>query len=201
MRFKPYAMATWLGAFTDFFEALDTEDGAVSESLKLEEFRAKLRGWIRRGWSRLNSRYDRFNGIGCRDSLPSPVVRADDRIEQNLPIKECGMTTACQVQKFIQTRIKEVGAVESGLLGLPKRQRDKETEARMEALFHLRSHKPGENFEGAKCFRCGDALICIEANQNQTIVTKNRKHFKPIASFLGKNVAVALTGKVPKAAK
>ena len=53
-RFRPHRMHTWLGAFDDYFAALEAEDGISSEALKLEELRAKLRVWIRRGWRRMH---------------------------------------------------------------------------------------------------------------------------------------------------
>ena len=63
-------MHTWLGAFDDYFATLEKEDGISSEALKLEEFRSKLRGWIRRGWRRFENDFAIINEIGCREDLP-----------------------------------------------------------------------------------------------------------------------------------
>jgi len=192
-RFMPHRMHTWLGAFADYFAALEAEDGGNSEALKLEEFRAKLRGWIRRGWRQMESGFRSFNEIGCREDLPPPASRGDQRIDQPLPVDECGQPAACRLQAFIQTRSPQVEAVAAGLEALPASGRDRETLARIDGLRHLLAKAPGVPFDGKKCYRCGDALICLEAPPGQAIATKNRKHFEPLARILGKRLAVAET--------
>lgn len=186
-----YEMPTWLGAFTDYFATLEAEDGVTSDALKLEEFRAKLRGWIRRGWQRLGKDFAAVNEIACRDDLPPPIVRSDDRVDQDLPTLECGRPENCGLQKFIHARKSVVEAVAAGLESLPASQRDPETDDRIDSLRHLLTTAVGTSFEGKKCHRCGDALICIEAPAGQTIATKNRKHFEPLAKILLKPLVVA----------
>ena len=194
-RFKPYAMHTWLGAFDDYFAALEAEDGACSEALKLEELRAKVRGWIRRGWRQMEQDFWLINGIGCREDLPSPASRGDQRIDQRLPDEECGQPAACRLQAFIQTWKLHVEAVAAGLEALPALRKDKETVARIDGLRHLLASTPGARFEGKKCHRCGDALICLEAPLGYLIATKNRKHFEPLAQILGKQLTIAETAR------
>jgi hypothetical protein len=189
-RFKPYRMHTWLGAFDDYFAALEAEDGSSGEALKLTEFRAKLRGWIRRGWRQMESGFNLFNEIGCREDLPPPASRGDWRIDQRLPDGECGQPTACGLQAFIQTWKPQVEAVVAGLEALPASRKDKETLDRIDGLRHLQASQPGTPFNGKKCYRCGDALICLEARAGQIIATKNRNHFEPLALILGKPLAV-----------
>jgi len=194
-RFKPYAMHTWLGAFDDSFATLEAKDGACSEALKLEELRAKLRGRIRRGWRQMQNDFTLLNEIGCREDLPQPAAREDQRIDQRLPDDECGQPAACRLQSFIQTRESRVKAVAAGLDALPASRKDKETVARIDALRHLLALAPGAPFEGKKCHRCGDALICLEAPPGYIIATKNRKHFEPLAEILGKPLTVAETSR------
>ena len=191
LRFKPYRMHTWLGAFEDYFAALEAEDGGTSEVLKLEEFRAKLRGWIRRGWAQMESGFLLFNGIGCREDLPPPASRGDRRIDQRLPVGECGQPSACRLQSFVQTHELAVEAIAAGLEALPALGKDEETKGRIDGLRHLLASAPGAPFDGEQCYRCGDALICLEAPPGQIIATKNRKHFEPLALILGKRLAVA----------
>jgi hypothetical protein len=190
-RFRPYSMHTWLGAFDDYFAALEAEDGGTSEALKLEELRAKLRGWIRRGWRQMERDFRLFNEIGCREDLPPPGSHGAQLIDQPLPVDECGQPAACRLQAFIQTRKAQVEAVAVGLQTLPVSGKDKETLDRIEGLQHLLAKAPGVRFEGKQCYRCADALICLEAPPGHTIVTKNRKHFEPLALILGKRLAVA----------
>ena len=190
-RYKPYKMHTWLGFFDDYFSVLDAEDGITSEALKLEELRAKLRGWIRRGWRQMQNEFPLRNSIGCREDLPPPGLRRDQRLDQALPIADCGRPEACRLQLFIQTHRPEVEAVIGGLQALPASAKDKETLSRVEGLEHLLSKIPGTPFDGKKCHRCGDALICLEPPEGQTVATKNRKHFEPLAKILGKRLAVA----------
>ena len=91
LRFQPYRMQTWLGAFDDYFAALALEDGTVAASAMLAEFRAKLRTWARRGWKQMHAKYRLTNSIGCRDDLQPPFVRSHDRhLHQELPTAECG---------------------------------------------------------------------------------------------------------------
>ena len=194
-RFKPYAMHTWLGAFDDYFAAIEVEDGTCSEALKLEELRAKVRGWIRRGWRQMEHDFKRINEIGCREDLPSPASRGDRRIDQRLPDEECGQPAACRLQAFIETWKPQVEAVAAGLEALPAPHKDKETTARIDGLRHLLSTTPGTSFDGKKCHRCGDALICLEAPFLSIVVTKNRKHFEPLAQILGKPLTVAETAR------
>jgi hypothetical protein len=190
-RFQPYAMHTWLGAFDDYFAALETEDGTSGEALKIEEFRAKMRGWIRRGWRRMEHDFRPLNEIGCREDLPAPALRGDEHIDQRLPDRECGRPAACGVQAFIQTRKPQVEAVATGLEGLPPSRKDKETVDRIDGLRHLVTTASGTPFQGRRCYDCGDALICLEAPPSFVIVTKHRKHFDPLARILGKTLTIA----------
>ncbi|GEM_PF-2024324 len=194
-RFKPYAMHTWLGAFDDYFAALEAEDGVCVEALKIEELRAKMRGWIRRGWRRLQHDFRPLNEIGCREDLRSPISRGDQRIDQRLPDEQCGQPTACRLQAFIQAWKPQVEGVVSGLEALPTPRKDKETVARIDGLRHLLCNQPGTHFDGKKCHRCGDALICLEAPPGCVIATKNRMHFEPLAQILGKSLTVAETAR------
>ena len=194
-RFMPYRMHTWLGAFDDYFAALEVQDGGTNEALKLEEFRAKLRGWIRRGWRQMESDFRLLNEIGCREDLSPPVSRGDQRINQRLPVDECGQPAACRLPAFIQTHKPRVEAVAAALEALPTSGKDKETLGRIDGLRHLLARAPGASFDGTKCHDCGDALICLEAPPGQTITTKNRKHFEPLAAMLGKRLAVAETAR------
>ncbi len=194
-RFRPYRMHTWLGAFTDYFAALEAEDGVSSEAVKLEELRAKLRVWIRRGWRRMHHDFSLINEIDCRDDLPPPASRGDQRVDQRLPDGECGQPEACGLQAFIQSRKSDAESVAAGLQTLPPSQKDIETVNRIEGLRHLLGKPPGEPFVGRKCYNCGDALICMEAPTGHTIATKNRKHFEPLARILGKPLAVAQTAR------
>jgi hypothetical protein len=194
-RFKPYRMQTWLGAFDDYLAALEREDGISTGALKLEEFRAKLRGWIRRGWRRIVNEFTPVNVIGCREDLPPPTSRGDHRIDQRLPDDECGQPTACRLQAFIQARKLQAEAIAAELETLPSSRRDKETVARVEGLRHLLSMSSGTHFDGKKCHRCGDALICLEAPDGCIIVTKNWKHFEPLAQILGKALTIVDTAR------
>lgn len=194
-RFKPYRMHTWLGAFDDYLATLEKEDGASSEALKLEEFRAKLRGWIRRGWRRASNEFRLINRIGCREDLPTPSSRGDQRIDQPLPDRECGQPAACRLQAFKQAWKPQMEAVAAGLDALPASLKDKETVARIAGLRHLLAIAPGDPFDGKKCHRCGDALICLEAPLGYVIITKNREHFEPMARVLDKPLAVAETAR------
>jgi hypothetical protein len=117
-RFKPYRMHTWLGAFTDYLAALEAEDGPCDEGQKIEEFRAKLR--VRR----MEADFTPMNAIGCREDLPPPALRGDQRIDQRLPDGECGQPAACRLQAFIQTRKARVEAVAVGLEALPTSRKD-----------------------------------------------------------------------------
>lgn len=197
-RFKPYAMHTWLGAFNDYFSALEAEDGVCSEALKIEEFRAKVRGWIRRGWRQMEQDFRPINEIGCREDLPSPASRGDQRIDQRLPDGECGQPGACRLQAFIQAWKPQMEAVAVGLEALPDSRKDNETLVRIDGLRHLLSTALGTPFDGKKCHRCGDALICLEAPPGCLIATKNRKHFEPLAQILGKPLTVAETASSTK---
>ena len=194
-RFKPYRMHTWLGAFTDYYAALEAEDGPCDEGQKIEEFRAKLRVWIRRGWRRMEADFSLMNAIGCRDDLPPPALRGDQLIDQRLPDGECGHPAACHLQAFIETRKPRVEAVAAELEALPASRKDKETMGRIDGLRHLLAIAPGAPFEGKKCHRCGDALICLEAPPGHFIATKNRKHFAPLAEILGNPLVVAETAR------
>jgi hypothetical protein len=195
-RFRSYEMHTWLGAFTDFEAALEAEDEALSQAQKLEEFRAKLRGWIRRGWARLQRDFDlSIDDVGCRDPLQAPRIRDDGRIEQSLELDRCGVVGACKVMAFVNQRRPEMELVADGLAELPPSKSDPETKKRIVALRELAKADPQMSFTGKRCYECGDAFIAIEAPVTHTIVTKNAKHFVPIAGLLVKQVSVAITAK------
>jgi hypothetical protein len=190
-RFKPYRMASWLGAFDDYFAALEAEGGASTEVLKLEEFRAKLRVWIRRGWRHIGKDFRVINEIGCREDLPPPTVRPDGRCDQRLPDKDCGQPDACRLLAFVGSEKRKVELLAEVMDALPSETKDGETRRRIAALRHLLTKGPGMEFEGDQCHRCGDAMICLEAPDGHVIATKNRRHFEPIAKALGKPIVVA----------
>lgn len=195
-RFKSYEMSSWLGAFTDFEAALEAEGEGISQAQRLEEFRAKLRGWIRRGWARLERDFDlSIDEVGCRDPLPAPFARGDGRMDQIIAADQCGVVAACKVMAFVNQRRAEMELVADGLAQLPPRESDDETNKRIIALRTLLRTDPKSNFKGKICHRCGDAFIAIEAPASHTIVTKNAKHFVPIAGLLGKQVSIAVTAK------
>lgn len=187
-RFRPYRMHTWLGAFSDYLKTLEERDGLCSPSQQLDEFRAKLRGWIRRGWRRLTTEYRFINDVGCREDLAPPTVRGDERIDQALPNAECGRPTACRLQRFLTLRKSHVRRVVAGLEQLPVPQ-DSETTRRIASLRALMSSLPSSHFDGNDCFRGGDALICLEAPHDSVVVTKNLRHFEPLGQILNKNIA------------
>lgn len=194
-RFKPHRMGGWLGAFTDYFAALEAEGGASTEVPKLEEFRAKLRVWIRRGWRRIGKDFRVINEIGCREDLPPPTVRPDGRCDQQLPDKECGQPDACRLQAFVGSERRNVESMAEVLDALPAGRKDEETRRRTVGLRHLLGRGPGMAFEGDQCHRCGDALICLEAPRDHVIATKNRKHFEALAGALGKTLVIPQTAR------
>jgi hypothetical protein len=190
-RFKPYQMQTWLGAFTDYFSQLESEKLQITEAQKLEEMRAKLRGWIRRGWRKVETEFNLTNQIGCRDDLPAPVMRPDQLMEQELPVSDCGNPSTCRLQGFLTNHMPDVELIQSALDSIVKK--DVETRRRIESIKSLVSSLPAETFQGKCCHRCGDALICLEVPVGNKIVTKNGKHFLPLASILNKQVVISLT--------
>ena len=183
-----YDMPTWTGAIVDYLAEIETDDGHSRADVSLDEFRAKLRGWIRRGWRQLHTRFKIIDEIGCRDDIPPPFQKVNQLMDQALPDAECGSPDACRLQRFCHSRTLEAASIVAVLKALPKSKTDSETTKRIDALDHILSRNPGEQFEGRQCFRCGDALICMEAPTDASIATKNVKHFEPIALALGKKV-------------
>jgi hypothetical protein len=139
----------------------------------------------------MGNEYRLINQIGCREDLPPPVSRGDQLVDQRLPDDECGRPTACRLQAFIAARKTQSEAIASELEALPASRKDRETTARIDGLRHLLSIPSGARFDGTKCHRSADALICLEAPEDYVIVTKNRKHFEPLAQVLGKQLTVA----------
>jgi hypothetical protein len=146
-------------------------------------------------WQQMESGFRLFNDIGCREDLPRPALRGDQRIDQRLPVDECGQPAACRLQAFIQVRKPQVEDIVAGLEALPASTKDQETLSRIDGLRHLLAKPPGTPFEGEKCYHCGDALICLEAPLGYTVATKNRRHFEPLALILGKRLSVAETAR------
>jgi hypothetical protein len=192
IRFKRYKMHTWLGAFDDFEAALEMDDVSSKPSEKLLLFRAKLSGWIKRGWVHLESQFEIINPVGCRLTLSAPFVRDDHFIEHRLPLNECGNPTACGVQTFFNNNLATVEKLVSDLEALSGADKDEETIKRIEALKHLSCVPKSEAFDGKKCHRCGDAIICMEAPSGYAIATKNKKHFEPLARSLGKEHSLVI---------
>jgi len=118
-------------------------------------------------------------------------MRADGRCDQRLPDHECGQPSACELQAFTASAKAEVEAVREALEGLTGSAQDKETIRRIKGLHDLLNMPLGAAFDGKTCHCCGDALICVEAPPNHVIVTKNRKHFEPMAKTLGKPLLIA----------
>jgi predicted nucleic acid-binding protein len=194
-RWKPYRMATWLGAMTDFHAELEVEDGLIAEGQKLELFRAKLRGWIRRGWAKIQNDFEITNDAGCRNDLPAPFMLPNQRIDQSLPITQCGEPASCALQEFVKSHALRMVSLATHLESLPAKQKDDETLHRIIALRHIAGTAHGSSFEGKKCHACGDALICLEVHAGHDVATKNTKHFEPIAAFLGIPLLFATTAK------
>jgi len=193
-RFKHYRMHTWLGAFVDFEAAMEAEDGCIEQSQKLEAFRAKLRGWIRRGWSRMQREFAAIiNKTGCREALAPPRIRSDGRLDQVLPIDQCGIASACGLKRFIDQERRVLEALKIGLNDLPRQAKDAETIKRISAIDRFLKSESDTDFSGRDCHQCGDALIAVEAPVDHVIITKNAKHFVPIAQLLGKRAFIAQT--------
>jgi hypothetical protein len=190
--FKKYRMRTWANALVDFTRALEIEDVSAKPSQNLLLFRAKLRRWITQGWDRLESQFEIINPVGCRPTLPAPFVRDDHLIEHRLPLKECGKPEACGVKTFFDSNLATVEKLISDLDSLSGADKDEETKKRIEALQHLSCVPKGSAFDGKKCHRCGDAIICMEAPLDHAIATKNKKHFEPIARSLGKDQSLVI---------
>jgi len=199
LRYRHHRSDTWFGAFVDYLTTLDEKDGKLGESLQLEEFRAKLAACIRRGWKKLHTDFKPLtNDVGCREDLPSPVRGHDGLLEHLLPTDECGNPSACRLQDFFAVHRHAASDLADRLDSLPQSSKDTETTRRIAALRHLLEVPHGKRFLGKQCHHCGDALICLEAPPSHMIVTKNRKHFEPIAAILGKTVAIALTARTTK---
>jgi len=194
-RFRPYQMSSWLGAMTDFQAELEVEDGLIPESQKLELFRAKLRGWIRRGWAKIQDDFEIANDAGCRNDLPASLMLPSKRLDQLLPIGQCGEPDSCGLQDFVKNQALRMVSLATHLEALPTKQKDDETLKRITALRHIAGTPQGSTFEGKKCHECGDALICLEAPAGHHVATKNTKHFEPIAAFLQIPLLITTTAK------
>jgi len=193
--FRHYQMHTWLGAFDDFEAALGEAGLAVEPSQKLECFRAKLRGWIRRGWKRMQDAgfASVIDDIRCREPLNAPVVESDGMIVQELMVRRCGEASACGLPAFVGNRHAELGRLADRLESMPGVDRDQETLRRIESARRLLAMPGNSSFVGKDCHRCGDALIAMECPAHAVIVTKNAKHLNPIARVLGKRTSIAMT--------
>lgn len=193
-RFKPYQMATWLGAMTDFMAALEQQDVVIAEPQKLEFFRAMIRKMIQRGWKQLLNGCHFIDDISCQKNVPNPILNRDGRVTQALPVTDCGKPNTCGVQSFIAQWNPTVQSLIQHLATLPKKRKGNDTDTKhIPGLQHLLDATLGTAFDGKKCHQCGDALICIEAPIGSIIATKNRGDFEPIAEFLNKNLSVATT--------
>lgn len=193
VRFKPYRMQTWLGAFDDYFAALEAEGGILAPSAALAEVRAKLRTWARRGWSAMMKSAPIINPIGCREDLRPPFVRSHDKhLHQELPTTECGKPSACGLQRYLFTHASSLNGLLTGLRSMPARARDAETIRLIGALERLLAIGLGATFVGKDCWTCGDAFIAHEAPSEAIVVTKNRQHFEPLCGLLEKKSAFPL---------
>ncbi|MES2737272.1 MAG: hypothetical protein V4672_13190 [Verrucomicrobiota bacterium] len=193
-RFKPYQMATWLGAMTDFMAALEQQNVVIAEPQKLDLFRAMIRKMIQRGWKQLLNGCHLIDNISCQKNIPDPILNPDGRVTQALPLADCGKPNTCGVQSFIAQRNPMVQSLIQHLATLPKKQKGNDTDTKhIPGLQHLLGVALGAAFEGKKCHQCGDALICLEAPAGSIIATKNRGDFEPLAGFLSKTLSVATT--------
>jgi hypothetical protein len=181
-----YNMPTWTGAIADYLLQLSSADGKSSESTDLEEFRAKIRVWIRKGWKSINQNFTIINLIGCRGFTPGPFQRSDKFLDQALNIESCGDPDQCDLQTFLGSCTSQGEEIIVSLNSLPEAKKDPETKARLKSMRCLLSSSLGTPFLGKDCFRCGDAFICLEAPQDHVVASKNKKHFEPILKPLNK---------------
>ncbi|HTI71914.1 MAG TPA: hypothetical protein VMF06_18200 [Candidatus Limnocylindria bacterium] len=196
LRFKRYAMETWLGAFDDYFAEMALEQGSIENGLDLFELRAKIRGWVRRGWRKMVTKCAIINDIGCRPDITAPFVRSDDLLDQRLPLEQCGQPTACELQSFMRGHASRAQSILDGLRRISNP--DKETARRIEAIHHLSNMVPGKPFSGSNCHSCGDALICLESPSTMWVITKNGKHFEPLVGILRIGLSIAKPAKSTK---
>ncbi|MBL9173849.1 MAG: hypothetical protein JNL10_09965 [Verrucomicrobiales bacterium] len=183
--FRPYRGAAQIDAFIDYQAELEQADGPVRPSEQLLEFRVILRRWIRMGWEKMTTGFEYQNLVGCYDHLPEPRLQENGLIEHDLPINRCGTPSNCGLNLFVDGRRAKLLGLAAHLDKLSTAELDSETKKRIESLRRISEISTGGGFKKRDCYKCGDALICFEALGDKTVVTKNGKHFNPIANYLG----------------
>ena len=186
--FKKYRRETMLGGYDDFLAHLETLGISMNEAQRLAHFRGWLAQHLRRGWRQLSRAVQVVNPVGCREDIPSPAPKTNGRYEQRLPTSECGRPEACGLDAYLSRSRTQFQAVADGLAALENR--DTETERRIAALRRLLARANRSPFQGQDCWSCGDAIICHEAQTDQTVFSKNRKHFEPLCAILSRTLVV-----------
>ena len=192
LMYQTYKMQTWMGAFDDFFARLEEADSAHKESQKLMLLRSFLWQTVRRGWTALLGGYGFHNDLGCHEQLPNPKLNEDGRIEHALPTKDCGGPTQCGILNYVAAHRGPMDWLTIELKNLPATAKKGDTDAKhVDGMMHLLDYAPDKAFDGKKCHRCGDLLICVESPAGHIIATKNEKDFLPIATILGKQLTIS----------
>ena len=180
-------LATWANAIMDYQATMEEN----RQPADLDEFRAILRVSIRRGWRALK-KMTLLNPTKCRADLPPPVLKDNLLLVHQLPVEQCGNPTICGVQSFIQKERADVDKIIEALKALPAGQKkESETKKRLADLPVMLATPVGQKFLGKQCYNCGDAVICLECPPDSAVITKNGKHFIPMADAIGKHCIVA----------
>lgn len=186
---KSHMLGTILEAFEVYYaEArtkLENPSDMSSDEYELVHFRAYLGPKIRRSWRKMEAEVQVFsNNVGCRTSIPPPVINKDTRLyEQELRQKLCGKASACGLRQYMWKNKEDFVQLREKLREIPNK--DSETEKRIRSLKELYRKDKGD-FQRDHCWRCGDALIVHEVDPRVPIVTTNLKHIAPIAANLNK---------------
>jgi len=185
--FKTCRRETMLAAYEDFLAHLEALGIAFTEEQRLPHFRGWLSQHVRHGWRRLTRVAEAINPVGCREDIPAPAQKANGLYEQPLPTQECGLPTACGLDRCLSSYHADFKAAAEALAALESP--DAETQRRVVAVRSLLARNAGADFAGKHCWSSGDAIICHEAPVDATIVTKNRKHFEPLCAVFGRTLS------------
>lgn len=159
------------------------------EKKQLEIFKSILRSQIKRCFHKINNLVaENYNPMSCFVDIDSPIEQKG--MFEDRPHKCNGSVKRCAIEKYFRNNKGLFEKILNKLKLLEKK--DQATERRISSLREIlklvKLNRPFSNHDQNEelCWNCGDAIHAVIPPSEDTIITSNARHFKPICEELDK---------------
>jgi len=148
------------------------DDAATLDAIQADSYRLELKARILDAWSR-------------RRAVTSSVVEKLDCYLEKDPTQSMKIiklnSNSCQGRCAVAKRLREFPGDLNGIITVLKKEQGNEAARRHKALKEIK-RKPKSDVTKNQCRNFGDAVFCILAPADSSIITTNERDFRPLAT-------------------